>query len=851
MNIAESQSSELCARMCFSWLALGCFMVPIQIQQEALASTGASEVRATLHMKPDELTHPPLPRVAVDSNSRLQVIRDWLVVGVFKTELGESFNTDFLQASGASEDHIDRGGWMDVLQQLRNHSERVRIARANEVGDLNIATVFGVNQPTPPLQTAAYALCLLTAQRPHRVTLLAGSDDGAVFWLNGKKCAARARGGRDLKRYSDWIELQLGEGENLLAIKIANIVGDWRLSCGLVVDPHLAPTIALESIARSYGLGSFLRQFIVAGDNGLVFDIDDWPDGAAVDAIVVNSDGKEVWRGSVAERAFHLPALNCGLYRMTLSDRRPSVSSAFFIGSVRELVEGFETRTRALAKQLEPNDSTNVGAYMKRLQILEKAASGMRTRGNISDELWPEIDEKLRYTTVMLDDILRDAADGQHPFAARLGLQLRGFRSHIDDQDMYYRIYMPTSYRPGNPIAMVLLPPTAVKVSRPFIASPFVADHYSAVKLSEIAEDLHVALLWPGYRSRVTGAPVDFAHTDEVLADVSRNYDIDWSKLTMFAVSSGGVIASMDAVQHPNRYAAIAYLDASLHRLIHRYDPSVDFSSQQAYRDYMFATDPFEPLCRLSGISIALHNNATDPPHVALVEEELSFVRAAKATGRRPLPTFSRIPGEDDANAKILSWLAKQMRSDASPWAINRVRLRSISSVFGQRFVIVKATGGSAGECKANDILCDRFMEAWYKTNFVQCRVVRDIDLTAAEERDSNLVLLGNENTNAVWKRLGPQMPVRLHRDSVQVRGKQWKGDCLSVQTWMPHPFDEQRSLVLLGCADPERASFGTLELNIDGWYDCAVWQHVASGVCELVEALRFPLPKSASLKSR
>ena len=60
-----------------------------------------------------------------------------------------------------------------------------------------------------------------------------------------------------------------------------------------------------------------------------------------------------------------------------------------------------------------------------------------------------------------------------------------------------------------------------------------------------------------------------------------------------------------------------------------------------------------------------------------------------------------------------------------------------------------------------------------------------------------------------------------------------------AVQAWFPHPDQPGKKAVLIGAHDPAQARFGTLELNLDGWFDYAIWDN-AGDKPRMVAAERY-----------
>jgi hypothetical protein len=295
--------------------------------------------------------------------------------------------------------------------------------------------------------------------------------------------------------------------------------------------------------------------------------------------------------------------------------------------------------------------------------------------------------------------------------------------------------------------------------------------------------------------------------------------------------SSAGIIASLEARRNPSRYAGVILENAVLLRRSHRYKPQYEFFPVDAYQAYLHDTDPFMSLLH-SKTPVFLINNADkdkDPFHASIAAIQNDFVDAAVRAQRAPQPVSVISPGMawGETITREFTWLSAQRNHrgvmDTSPsWKYDG----PIASVLADSFVVVEGTGGNEAQRLAIVNLSKRFQSAWEKTNFGACRVVLDTDLREEAEETMNMVLIGNEETNLVWKRLSPQLPITMQSDHIKIDTSQWDGKALSIQTWFRHPRFPNRKILLMGGSDLPNIDFGTFELDLDGWFSTAIWSH-------------------------
>jgi len=413
----------------------------------------------------------------------------------------------------------------------------------------------------------------------------------------------------------------------------------------------------------------------------------------------------------------------------------------------------------------------------------------------------------------------------------------------IDDQAFHYRLFVPSNYRPDSAgLPLIICMQTVFANGRPNIESVYFANYPETREHCELAEKLGVGLLWPGYRNRPYGNPIDDAYLDEVLKTVAHDYKLDTQRLYLYGSCSGGMTASMEVLRNPRRYAALAYINPVLHRQKHRFDEEGEYAGNPTYRRYLAASDPVEPLAALPGKPIWIIHDGVDPDHGPL-SHSVDFVELARALGQKPI--FERSSGISDEMhiynmERQFKWLLEQRLAAPTPPVFAPPPADGpISRVLAERFIVVRGTLGNGTDKNASNKWCQSFLDAWMLENYGPCRVINDIELTEEEERASNLILIGNRETNAVWQRLAGKLPAHLSKSEVTVGNKHWEGANLAIEAWFRHPQFPGRRIAFIGAADLDAASVGTMELEIDGWFDCAIWRKV-EGKAELMAAERY-----------
>jgi len=767
-------------------------------------------------------------------------LKNWLVLGPFKASQGEGAGgVDFLASLGLVEVGWRTEDLVRVATQMGNPALKGKpSARVIEnIEAVDFASLYSYRpQPGDTSETAVYVACEITAAANQEAWLLLGTDDGATVWLNGEQRYFRP-GSHAMTICDDAVRLPLNPGKNLLLIKVAKHGADWTMTARL--EPN-ATAAACTTLDRN---PPFLKHVMVPRGELIQLTDRGLPDGAIFDAKLETNGGALI--GSLqleVNRPAALPAMSPGLYRIVLEiSGRRYVQKFYFGGRLKDLHE--DMLARRLTVSGDDRSEINLDTLLQRLDLLQAAPPPTREKGErFRQEYYEDVDYKGVYTAASIEDIIDQVTCGGEAFRHRPGLHIRGFRSRIDDQVLHYRLFVPSTYREDGPLMpMVIVMPTVFSGRRPYLASIFVSMHKEAEEWARAAEKLGLAILWPGYRSNPYGNPCDSAYLDEVLATVAADYRLDPARLYLYGICSAGMTTSMEAVRHPERFAGIAYLNPVLRRLKNRYDDNGEFAEFPAYRAWLNSTDPVMPLAGLPDIPIWIIHDGMDPGHGPL-GHSVDFVEAARAMGNRPRFDRNKTspPVRFTLHEQQLAWLAKQHREEAKPldFSLNAPS-GPLSTVFAGRFILVEATGGTAADRAANQKLSADFQEAWRGTNVVSCRVTTDRQLASEEEKQSNLVLLGNAETNLVWQRLAPQLPVTITGSEIAIEGHSVQGKALALQAWFPHPEQPGKRIALLGGTALGKVSFGTLELALDGWFDYSIWD-TESGEPVLLTAERY-----------
>ncbi len=762
---------------------------------------------------------PVLPHIAPGEKG--QPITSWLLIGPFNAEPGRpAAEIDFLASLGLGENEATTERVEELLsrQSERGSAASTLFTRADGVEQIDFNKLYGrVTQFEGP-QAAVYAICAVDAPKAGTLWLMLGSVDGAKIWLNGEPIHS-ADGRRQLKRYDDNVELRLNTGVNLLVVKVVMIDPSWAMAARLEMDENGAIQTAMATSDRV-----LMRRVLPVGEP-LKLGIRGLPQTVLLDGQISDATGQVVRTIKLGPRQdSDLAGLAEGPFDLSVTAATgQTLSTTFVVGTLETLRPKMIERARPFRQ----DDRVEIGleTLLRRMEILQRPYLPPAKKDPRAEYYFNARREiSTAYTVRALNEALVRLEAREEPFRHRPGLHLRGFRSRVDDEVFHYRLYVPPHYKAeGDGLALVVVMPTVFETNRPYLESVYLADPQQAEGWAEMAREAGLGILWPGYRVGPYGNPADETYMDEVLQAVAADYKLDTSRLYLYGTCSGGMMGAMEAARNAARYAAVAFINPVLRRLKHRYDDNGDYAHLPAYRSWLQATDPMERLAAVSETPIWLLHDGLDPDHGPL-SQSVEFVNLARALGH-PVQFLRRLP--ERRMEQMFAWLATHRRASPPPLSFQpQPKGGPLSRALAERFIVVRGTVGKGEADLASRHWCDRFLEAWKRLNNGPCRVVDDVDLSSDEEAQSNLVLIGNSETNLVWRRLAPKLPVEIRPEGISAGSRRWAGTALAIASWSAHPDIAGRRVVLVGASDLVKAKVGTMEFVLDGWFDLAIWNN-------------------------
>jgi hypothetical protein len=662
------------------------------------------------------------------------------------------------------------------------------------------------------IEYAYYASCIIKSDRSKLGYFFSKSQGSLSIWINGKLTDGL---GNNITG-----TLELEQGENFVLVRVSrrgptsfSLYYSPEFESALSVAANFTPRFLPRSV---YAPGEVpILSLSIKSASASIFEID-----------VMDTAGKVLHKGlrlcnpGVIPQAANLPS---GLYKLTIKCGGCVREEMFFWGDPEKKFAELASRAKLFSTQ--ERAYINLRALLRRCDILLDKENGE----NVGDA-WRD---KLCATLFDLEESLALLEAGREGYRDVVGLHIRGFQSRIDRIEQHYRLFIPTTYRRGvGGLPLLLIYPTVPSVSRPFLESPFMADHEGAMKMAALAEQLNAGLLWIGYRGAPVGSPADFTHLDEVIAEVVRDYDIDEHRMVLLATCGGGITAGMSAVEFPARFAGLGVYDGIFRRSRHRPGGNTLFYYNQSYNNWIAETDWFSRQFSIKDFPVYVIADYLKNEGQGEISLSIEYVNAARAAGANVL--FEEASRYEqvavDPWERLLKWAVKQYRVNANAARTSGVldNYRGpgpVSRAFAAPFLLVRATGGTPREREEAEVWAKIFVSSWSRVHYGECPVKNDCDVTEADEGLYNLVLLGNSQINSVWKKYVKQEDFDLKENSIVVKGRRYWGFDLSGHAVLPHPRRASGQMVLIGAYNLTRARPDIMEMSLDGWYDYSIWQ--------------------------
>jgi len=642
------------------------------------------------------------------------------------------------------------------------------------------------------------------------------TNSDAVLFQNGKFAAAvnaddvRASGGLG------YLPITLEKGENIINIKQYSVRGKPRFQLSVTLDY----TQSLEAVWQSrngllkklvYSPGNLVDPVTLDWDPNLSgFSVSLDVRDVSTDKIVLHKERARRGRVTGGEDADFAPGAYEVVYRTKTGDE--NASEFFLVGNPDDLFAGLQ---KALS-QCNPDSESkhDIDAQLRRARILlaEKNHDAL-------DRIWQE---KVAYTLSCLTTMKRRLDEGATNIAKdQPGLHIRGFSSKTDGSDQFYRLFIPSTYKPGSSLPLLVIPAARMASrERPFIEGPIIANHREALLWAKYAEQHGFAILWPGYRGIPDGYSCESVLMDEAIHAVEKDYNIDPHRISVYGTCSAGYNAGRLIEEYNNRFAAIVY-DLAV------FDISLkNTQSSPSMMEWYAAVNPSRHVIDNRNIKIfVLHDNSRRPGHGALALTTDFLDRASRIRSdvvsqlsEYPMPIAARMD-------RVFSWLAACRNENPND---NRSNFLSkagytgpIMEIFSTPLLVVEGTHAQDGDLENVHNVVESIKKDYTKYfHGAQCAVKKDDEVTRDDINNYSLILVGNPESNSVWEKLQPQLPLKVTSSAVMYGDGRLTG-FLPFRAIVRHPIANDKYVLMIGAGDLKTLGRATTGKLFTAWYDC------------------------------
>jgi predicted esterase len=729
-----------------------------------------------------------------DAKSEVPITR-WQLLGPFPFDEKEleapdaerrpvGLNRDYLKDFGQDEATIDAEAFPLVKTPTTGLTLHRRFANA-PISTQPVNNILELAAIRMPMDYAVgYAAVVVESPVDRDIVIAVGADDQARIWLNHELLAGDSNtAARGLTKHRILTGAKLKKGANFLLVKLGNLTGDWRLmvtlcpfgrALELARDNAVNPILVSDIVSTGQPLR--LRGDLLPATDHIQVEITDARHEPVDSAEIAMSREMTHTSGKLTANRLYYCRVTAG----SVTEERP-----FYYG---DLDAGYKHLSNKLARLHVSDETADIGLHAEFTRL-----NHLLLPSSHSSEYW---DQKVAAEFAQVEDALAAMDQGADAFRRAPGTHLRGYRAAVDGQVQHYWIHVPEkALQAGKPLPIVIVLPYTTGTHLPFLESYFLAAFDETERYRLLGDEFGFAVLqvW-GRGNYMGGTAMGTADVFEALDSVRRDYPIDSDRIYLLGYCEGGRVALLLAEHYPDRFAALSAeapitSGGSQPGFLARW---VRFSSPVAMIDHLVNTPVF--------IS---HDEGDDSPPI---RESVQFVERCKAAGvdaslvkvRGGLHGIYQDPMAEKRS--LFEFFVGKQRAQ-QPRAVSPSEMvhGPIEAAFAAPVLIVEGTTGTAADRAVVHGLAEEMRTEWRKAYFVDCPTKKDSQVTDADIRKYNLVLIGDKATNSLIHRMGDRLPLYATATGVLVGGHAYPGERLGYEFIAGNPLNQDRQVVVIG----------------------------------------------------
>lgn len=586
-------------------------------------------------------------------------IHDWQIIGPFiddKTNISNGsenqdylgYHYDYLKNFGFSETNISTSNLLSIEKSKSTHPNLVTDEFINKtIRDTCKDIIFSKYFRTIN-NSAVYAFFEIYSSREQDVVFITGSDDGMKAWLNNKIIVNKTLA-RSLSEFQDITICKLKKGKNLFSAKVYNITKEWGLNVRILSISQARKILMKKNILTMF------EKSIYKNTDSLKLNIILFPsDSQNAEAAIYDCFGNKVIVKDFKKKDYLNIAISNfhkGIYRAKVNIDAENFEQWFYYGSNSDsLLASYIERSR---KYNDDTTKTNLHALLIRYEHLVSAENK-----KLDDPDWQK---KIIFVIKELELSLYDLECGKQAFKNKLGQHIRGYCSKIDNQEQFYRIYVPSQYNEKKPSALVIIVPPITAPIRPFLKSIHLANLLPAEDYYRASEKYGNIILWTNNRGYNYGNPIETSDLLEAFEAIKKDYNIDEDRVYLLGNCSGGLTALILGMRYPSQFAAIGLFSPLTNQT-----KIAESHLGISYLDCEFWLKQNTPILNVNNFKnvpiYILHGDKNHAP----VEQSLNFMAECKKEGIKPYfeISYDEIePGISSTNYNAFDFFKEKIRN--------------------------------------------------------------------------------------------------------------------------------------------------------------------------------------------
>lgn len=394
--------------------------------------------------------------------------------------------------------------------------------------------------------SAIYFSCKIVSPKEDTIHFLTKSSDALKIWLNSSLVNESNNQKRSLNLfYDDFTSLHLNKGVNILTVKKINYSGEIYFKgifCrnkyrDLLFHERNVNLLLQKSIEKDKLL--LCENFSNVLDSTLLYSIKD-----------VN--GKEVFSHKIpvcSDPLIPIGSLAANhAYLVSYCKNGFKFSQAFYKGNADSAYGFYAKQKIRFTNNIE--QISQIDTYLYRLRFLLNHSSR-------KDDWWWS--HKVSHLLYELENYFNNLDKKQSELTNSTGVQLRAYRSKIDNSIQHYVFISPDNYDVSKALPLVVLVKPISENHHHFLSSSQLSRAWSINRAKYLANKYRYNILLPSGRFYLNEefVPISESEILNAMQDVEKNYNIDIDRIYLQGNCSAGKRALTFAGHYPDKFAAV------------------------------------------------------------------------------------------------------------------------------------------------------------------------------------------------------------------------------------------------------------------------------------------------------